>query len=145
MALPINTVQRLKCSPFSTLTLTDKKEVVRLGPDQPDLKPIQTRLETTQPAVKGKKVRRFSCEWYNRHTWLTACTETLKVYCFPCLLFSNSQRECAWTETGVDDWGHMGNKCSKHAKSEKHLENSLSLKFFGKTDIADSLSSAHRN
>ena len=127
----MNTVQNLKTTPFHTLSQEEKLEVKRLGPDQPDLKPhIQTK-------------RKFLPVWYTKHLWLTGDLVSLKVYCFPCLLFNINGRERTWIN-GIDDWVHIGSKIKTHEKSQAHINSSLSLHCFGKTNIAESLSAAHR-
>ncbi|XP_065070319.1 zinc finger MYM-type protein 1-like [Rhopilema esculentum] len=55
-----------------------------------------------------------------------------------------SQREKAWTQTGVNDWKHLSDKVKRHIRCGSHVENCLKLAFFGQTNIADQLSQAYR-
>ena len=67
------------------------------------------------------------------------------MYCFPCLLFGDTQREKAWTQSGVNDWKHLSEKVKRHVKFSCHVENFLKLAYFGKTNIAEHLSKAYRD
>ena len=113
----MNTVRSLQSHLFSQLCLEEKLEVKRLGPDRPQLL-----------TKSGLFSRRFTKTWYSKHSWLAGCSHSGKFYCFLCLLFGDSQRETAWTQSGVNDW------CSCH------VEKSLKLPFVGKTNIAEQLS-----
>ena len=53
-------------------------------------------------------------------TWLAGCSHSGKVYCFPCILFGDSQRAKAWTQSGVNDWCNC------------HIENCLKVAFLAK-------------
>ena len=130
----MNTIRGLQNRPFSQLTLEEKLEVKRLGPERPQL------LTTS-----GLSSRRFTKTWYSKHSWITGCSHSGKVYCFPCLLFGDSQREKAWTQSGVNDWKHLSEKVKRHVKCSCHVENCLKLAFFGKTNIAEQLSKAYRD
>ena len=91
-SIAMNTVRSLQSCPFSLLTLEEKLEMKRLGPDRPQLL-TKSRLSS----------RRFTKTWYSKHSWLTGCSHSGKVYCFLCLLFGDAQRENAWTQSGVND------------------------------------------
>ena len=120
----MNTVQSLKEMPWSRLSLQQKLEVKRLGPDRPDLKPYQT---TT---------RKFSADWYSKHDWLTGCLTTMKVYCFPCMLFGQSDKEVIFSKTGLDDWNHLSQTVKKHSECKHHANNVCSLALFHPKDSA---------
>ena len=133
-SIAMNTVRSLQNRPVSQLTLKEKLEVKRLGPDRPQL------LTTS-----GLSSRRFTKTWYSKHSWITGCSHSGKVYRFPCLLFGDSQQEKAWTQSGVNDWKHLSEKVKRHVKYSCHVENCLKLAFFGKTNIAKQLSKAYRD
>ena len=84
----MNTVSNLKICPFSRLSQQEKLELKRLGRDRPELIRSESSSSTS---------RKFSQSWYTKYEWLTGCSQTQKVYCFPCLLFGESQREKALT------------------------------------------------
>ena len=78
----MNNVDYLLRVQFSTLSLEEKLEIKRLGPHRPD------DLILLQPGEKATQT--FKTEWYDRKTWLTACTSKRALFCFPCLLFGNA-------------------------------------------------------
>ena len=135
----MNIVSNLKSRPFSRLSQEEKLEVKRLGPDRPEL----VRSESSSSASSSTS-RKFSQSWYTKHEWLTGCSQTQKVYCFPWLLFGESQREKAWTGKGINDWKHFTEKVKKHSACACHVENCLKLAFLGQSDIAEQLSEAYR-
>ena len=132
----MNTVKNLQTRPFYRLSLEEKLEVKRFGPDRPDL----SILNTTRSATS----RRFTTTWYLKYSWLTGCSDSGKVYCFPCLLFGGALREKVWTDTGVNDWEHLSEKVKCHAKCNSHVDNCLNLAYFGHSNIAEQLSHAYR-
>ena len=94
--IALNTVRSLQSRPFSQLNMEETLEVKHLGPDRPHL---LTKL--------GLSSRYFTKTWYSKHRWLTGCSHSGEVYCFPCLRFGDAQREKAWTQSGVNDWKHL--------------------------------------
>ena len=133
-SIALNTVRSLQSRPFSQLTLEEKLEVKRLGPDKPQ---VLTK--------SGLSSNRFTKTWYSKHSWLTGCSHSGKVYCFPCLPFGDAQREKAWTQSGVNEWKQLSEKVKRHVKFICHVENCLKLAFFGKANIAEQLSKAYRD
>ena len=129
----MNTDRSLQSRPFSQLTLEEKLEVKRLGPDRPQLL-----------TKSGLSSRRFTKTLYSKHSWLTGCSHSGRVYCFPCLLFADAQRENSWTQPGVNDRKHLS-EVKRHVKFSRHVENCLKLAFFGKTNNAEQLSKAYRD
>ena len=130
----MNTVRILQSCPFSQLALDEKLEVKHLGLDRPQL-------------LTGSRfsLRRFTKTWYSKHSWLTGYSHSGKVYCFPCLLFADAQREKAWTQSGVNKWKNLSEKVKRHVKFSCHVENCFKLAFYGKTNIAEQLSKAYRD
>ena len=133
-SIAMNTVRSLQSRTFSQLTLEEKLEVKRLGPDRPHLL-----------TKSGLSSRRFTKIWHSKQIWPTGCSHSGKVYCFPCLLFGDAQREKAWNQSGVNEWKHLSEKVKRHVKFSCHVENCLKLAFFGKTNTAEQLSKAYRD
>ena len=107
----------------------------RLGPDRPE---VLTK--------SGLSSRRFTKTWYSKHSWLTGCNQSGKVYCFPCLLSGDSQREKAWTQSSVNGWTHLSEKVKRHVKCSSHVENCLKLTVYGKKKyIAEQIRKAYRD
>ena len=109
-SIALNTVRSLQSRPFSQLTLEEKLEVKRLGPDKPHLL-----------TKSGLSSNRFTKTWYSKQSWLTGCSHSGKVYCFPCLLFGDAQREKAWTQSGVNEWKQLSEKVNRHVKFICHV------------------------
>ena len=95
----------IRSHPFTQVTLEEKLEVKRLGPDRPQL---LTKL--------GLSSCPFTKTWYSKHSWLTGCSHSEQVYCFPCLLVGDSQREKVWTQSSVNDWKHLSEKVKQYVK-----------------------------
>lgn len=127
------TVTELSQVNFSALTLEEKINVKR----------GTLALDITQRAVSNKKVykRRFNIDTYNKYSWLCGCTNTRKLYCFPCILFGG---DAAWTQKGIDDMKKLLEKCAKHAMSTTHLNNTMSHALLGNVNIRNELGSAYQ-
>ena len=133
-SVALTTVRSLQSRPFSQLTLEEKLEVKRLGPDRPQLL-----------TKSGLSSHRFTTTWYSKHSWLTGCSHSGQSDCFRCLLFGDAQREKALTESGVNEWKHLSEKVKRHVNFICHVETCLKLAFFGKGNIAEQLSKAYRD
>ena len=81
----------------------------------------------------------------NLLVFFSGCLETLKVYCFPCLLFGVEDRQKSWSRDGYNDWGHLTTKAKIHEKSDTHINNSSNLQLYGVVNIRDQLSDSYRN
>ena len=80
----MNTVRSLQSRPFSQLTLEEKLEVKRLGPDRPQ---VLTK--------SGLSSRRFTKIGTQSTAGFLAEVTLERFICFPCLLFGEAQRENA--------------------------------------------------
>lgn len=74
----------------------------------------------------GKKVRTFNFSWYDVHKWLCGSFMKNRLFCWPCLLFSN--RKCVWSCEGYYDLKNMSASLKKHSICKDHISNSLSFK-----------------
>ncbi len=129
----MNKVDELLKEPFSRLKLEDKLKVKELGPHQPkDFKLSQ---------LDQKKNRSFSNQWFDKKSWLTVSEEKKSLFCFYCLLFGG---ESLWTKSGCNDLKHLSERIMKHEKSTKHMDNSVSYKLFGSTNILSQLNDGYR-
>ncbi|KAJ3654966.1 hypothetical protein Zmor_014116 [Zophobas morio] len=91
---------------------------------------------------KGSRGNRgFNNNWYDKYNWLTGSEKRNKLYCWSCLLFSET-KQSPWT-SGYDDLKHLSESLQKHGNSEQHTHASLKFKLFGKNNIQDSIDSAH--
>ncbi|XP_068086206.1 zinc finger MYM-type protein 1 [Anabrus simplex] len=128
-----NLVDDLLERPFSLRSLEEKMEVKRLGRPTPD-------LNITQKATGGEKrseyTRKFNRKVY-KNIWVCGCEIRNALFCFPCLLFGNSD---AWCKGGVKNLGHLNALVKKHDENEKHMHNVLDLSFLGCVNLSPLLS-----
>ena len=86
---------------------------------------------------KGKQyTRKFNHDLYEKHKWLTGCTETNALYCFPCLLYGG---EVAWTKVEIKDLNHLQRSIKSHETSLKHLNNVVDLSYLEQVNIVTQL------
>ena len=109
---------------FTSRDFTSKKIIVEKGRNIPN-------LDITRK-VKNY-VRKFNNQMFIDNEWLTGCSAVQRVYCWPCLLFSNEKN--VWNTHGYNDVTNIHKAVKKHSISESHLQTSLSIKTFGKTRI----------
>ena len=122
-----NTVAYLKGVKFLHLTLAEKLEIKAKGRHCPDLE-----IEAAASS-KGKQYRRkFNCNLYEKHNWLTGCSETNGLYCFPRLLCGG---EAAWTKVGFTNLNHLARSIKIHESFAKHLNNVVDLSYLGTANI----------
>ncbi|KAM4678573.1 zinc finger MYM-type protein 1-like isoform 1-T2 [Discoglossus pictus] len=122
----MNTIDSLLVKPFGTLTYEEKLEVIRLGPDQPE-------INLQQIARDRGNIRTFNTEWYKKNDWLCGSVSRKSLYCFPCILFGG---DAAWTKTGVTDVKHLADEMAKHETSKSHLDNRIKFEMLGQANIA---------
>lgn len=118
-------------TPFSSRNFDEKKIILDRGRPTPLLKII---------TVTQRCTRHFSKQLYETFSWLTGCNETLKLYCWPCLLFSNEKS--VWNSTGFSDMNNLSKAGKRHGKgSRSHLRSMISLKTFGHNRIENLIDS----
>ncbi|XP_057705172.1 uncharacterized protein LOC130923456 [Corythoichthys intestinalis] len=134
-----NSVKSLLMTPFKKRTLTEKLQVKERGPHQPDIQMNQHFKD------KGANcTHTFSKTWFANKAWLTGCSETNALFCFPCLLFQMPQSDPLWIKTGLTDLKHFDEEAKNHELTTIHVENALRLAMFGKASIACQLDESYR-
>lgn len=124
-------VCEIKTRAFSTRNFSDKNDIVKGGRHTPKLDGL---------VHKGKKfTRHFQASYYEKYNWLTGCPKLLKVFCWPCLLFSPGTTNLS--AAGCDDLGNLDNYLSRHVKAvgAAHTRACFQLATFGKNRIEHSL------
>lgn len=120
----------------SNRTFQNRLDIKSAGPPRPFLN-LKQECKT-----KNKTFTRiFKSEMYNKKKWLCGCERLNALFCFPCVVFGG---EAIWTETGVKDLTHLGEKIKKHDSSQVHLQNVLSMSVLGTVDIRNQLDSVYR-
>lgn len=114
-------------------------EIKNKGRPTPDLNIKQiTKCKTRD------YVRLFKNDIYKTNDWICGCSETNRLYCFPCLLFGQKSYDATWVKNGINDLIHLTSKIKTHEKSMTYINSQLNLKLLGKQDIKQQLSSAYR-
>lgn len=110
---------------FSNLSFENKKHVIKLGRARPDI--------TIDYKRRDGFFKHFHSSMYEKYNWLTGSCKLNKLFCFPCLLFSDSSS--VWNRTGYSDINNLINSARKHVQSEKHIRSCISLHEFGTSRI----------
>ena len=127
-------VEKLKKS-FAALTFQEKKDVVDCGRPTPLLN-ISKQSKTC--------LRKFNPEIYNKVYWICGSTSSNKLYCWPCLLFSQDDSIWSSPHRGYSDLNNLHTAVGRHEKTASHLSAFVTFKTFGQTRI-DALLSQQRN
>ena len=126
-----NTVAYLKGIRFLQLTLAEKLTIKEKGRHCPDV------VIKSSASSKGKRYsRKFNRDLYEKHNWLTGCSDTNALYCFPCLLYGG---ESVWTNVGFKDLNHLQRNIKMHESSAKHINNVVDLSYLGTANILTQL------
>jgi len=126
-----NSVNYLKSLNFMELTRAEKVLIKDIGRDTPDL------IISAPANSKGKVyIRKFNSDIYQKHDWLTGCSERNSLFCFPCLLYGS---DTPWTGSGVNDLNHLQSKIKKHEASVNHVNNVIDLSLLGQSSIVQEI------
>lgn len=96
---------------FSTYSFQDKLDIIRNGRPTPDLKHLKTKVKSCN--------RYFNIEMYSSNQWLTGCENLCKLFCWPCVLFTNEKG--VWNKNGFSDLNNLHKVTKRHGKCEKRL------------------------
>lgn len=72
---------------------------------------------------------------------MTGSCKLNKMFCFPCMLFSDSNS--VWSRTGFTDINNLVNSAKKHVQTEKHIRSCLLMHDFGNSRIELFLSNSY--
>ncbi|XP_066905944.1 uncharacterized protein [Halyomorpha halys] len=108
---------------FSKYTPGEQAEIIRKGRPTPKLENLFTNTSS------GKKS--FCSKQYDYHEWLTGCEQRCKLYCWPCLLFS--ERANPWTTSGISDVVNLSYSAKSHSTWDIHFDAMFKWKTFGET------------
>lgn len=134
---PVNDIVcNLLQTPFNRWKDDDKRDVLFCG------RPTEALAITAKKEIKkaGKSYNiRFKESWFTDYKWLCSSPALQKLFCWPCLLFSN--KHSAWSKGGFSDILNITRSLHKHGDSAEHLKSELLLRNFEKNQntIADAL------
>jgi hypothetical protein len=132
-------IDELLLNPFSRRSIEDKNDIIRKGKPCPAL----LTLKTKHKEKNREYVRSFNTCYYTKIHWLTGCEKLKKLFCWPCLLFSNDQG--AWSRIGFDNLNTLTGATTRHEKSAtNHIKCFLQLNAFGRTRIDHQLDEQKR-
>ena len=72
----------------------------------------------------------FKQTWFQDFTWLCSSSALQRLFCWPCLLFSN--KHSVWSKDGFADFLNITRALHKHSDSAEHIKCQLQLKTFQK-------------
>jgi len=108
-------------TPFLRWKSDSKNDLLKLG------KPIPV-LSMLVPDKKQSKVfcRSFNPSLYQQHSWLCGSHYLQKLFCWPCLLLSETKS--VWNTVGYCDLKNVSRTIQMHKSSKEHIHNHLKLK-----------------
>lgn len=117
---------------FTNYNEKEKADIIEVGRPQPNLESLIV--------ASPRHTRCFNPNLYKSYDWLTGCESRSKLFCWPCLLFSDKNSQ--WNSRGLSDLNNLHCALNRHAVSQIHLEAFLKLKTFGKIGANVSQTSA---
>lgn len=126
-------VYSLTKKPFQQRLFAEKLQLVLNGKPKPDL----ASLKAQHTEKSRTYTRNFnSNNNYGKYIWLTGSRYLNKLFCWPCLLFSNDRNSC-WAATGFNSLNYLITACNKHQNSVNHIKAFTSLQTFIVTHSID--------
>lgn len=110
-------------TPFNRWKEADKRDVLNHGRPKDSLE-IVAKKENKKTG-KSHNVH-FKNSWFDDYKWLCSSTTLKKLYCWPCLLFSN--KNSAWNKEGFSDLLNITRSLHRHHDSAEHLKCEISLR-----------------
>lgn len=129
-----DTVCALLETPFSRWKDEDKKDILTTG------RPTTALSISVKKKKNGKSYNvNFKNSWFSEFPWLCSSPYLEKLFCWPCLLFSNNHN--VWNKEGFSDFKNITRALNKHKDSAQHLKCKLQLNTFlkNRNTIADAI------
>lgn len=121
---------------FSRWKDEDKKEVLNCGRPTESLQICGTK----EVKYSGKCYNlSFKRSWFREFPWLCSSPTLQKLFCWPCLLFSNKSN--VWNREGFASLLNITRSLHKHSDSAEHIKCQVNLKTFerNRNTISDAL------
>lgn len=132
-------VQLLLETPFQRWKDKDQRDLLEQGRPEKIL-----NLNVTKKKGKHSYQVHFKKSWFDSYKWLCSSLVSQKVYCWPCLLFSN--KSSGFNREGFSDFLNITRSLSKHCDSAEHLKCEKSLRLYQRNQntIRDALEENQR-
>ncbi|CAH0393437.1 unnamed protein product [Bemisia tabaci] len=125
--------------PYSRRTFAEKEDLLARGRPEPLLVNLKSKCKD-----RGREFTRSFCKSnYVAYPWLTGCEIYSKLYCWPCLIFSDEKN--IWSHHGFSDLNHLSAAALRHERTANHTECFMKMKLFGKQRGEVLLDPAQRN
>ena len=119
---------------FASRPYNEKEIIVKSLKPTPLLN-IHSKTKTYQ--------RHFNKEIYGKFEWICGCAHLSKLFCWPCILFS--QEVNIWNKFGFSDLNNLSKARKRHECSRPHICSIVQFKKFGKGPrIEDFLSAQYK-
>lgn len=109
-------------TPFLRRNDQERMEIVSMGRPLPEINLFSCDKKRGQTFSRS-----FKITWYENYKWLCGSTFKTALFCWPCLLLSNSYQN-VWVGQGYKDLKHLSASVKKQEFSKEHLSNILGLK-----------------
>ncbi|XP_077294399.1 zinc finger MYM-type protein 1-like [Arctopsyche grandis] len=106
---------------FASLPFNEKEIIVKSPKPTPILN-IQSKTKTFK--------RYFNTETYEKISWICGCAHLTKLFCWPCILFS--QEVNVWSKFGFSDLNNLSKSRKRHECSQAHICSAAQFKKIGK-------------
>ena len=106
----INAIRKFQFCHYCKKPFYEKLSIVEKGKPKPGM------INLTNTCKTGRKtiIRKFSCSRFDDMPWLTGCSISNKLYCWPCVL-TNSELS-VWNKEDYFDLVYLTAAVQKHEK-----------------------------
>ena len=115
--------------PFYRRDFTEKISIKERGRPTPQLPSLSVLCKDRN----REYTRHFCATNYVKHKWLTGCPNLNKLFCWPCLLFSNENT--VWSKEGFSNIAALAFSVNRHEKTKSHISSAFALCNFGNSRI----------
>lgn len=117
--------------PFASRTEEEKRLLISMEIPRPSM----PELKSSHKKNGGKSIvtRNFYRTSYESGWWLCGSQKRNKLFCWPCLLFSQPTdlSNTVWSKRGFNDLNHLSASVKSHAASQRHIDNANTYKHYG--------------
>ncbi|XP_065091971.1 uncharacterized protein LOC135712833 [Ochlerotatus camptorhynchus] len=117
--------------PFATRSEEEKSLLISMEIPRPSMPALKSSRKMN--AGKSTVTRKFSRTSYESAWWLCGSQKRNKLFCWPCLLFSQptDPLNAVWSKKGFNDLNHISSSIKVHSTSQRHIDNINAYKHYG--------------